>query len=140
MAGEQLSPYAMLIPNVSKDFQFVKTYFRRILPEGVTQTHYVIEATLPDGGVYIVDPTSNQFNYRRPGSLIVHGSWDDYVREFPGKVLQKLEEPICSTAVVLNVQGIAIERVHMTTAIDEMYYMGKSTQLFFNHRKANRHH
>lgn len=49
--------------------------------------HHVISAVLPDGSVYIVDPTGRVFGYKGcKGSLVVYNSEEEYKAQFPGTV------------------------------------------------------
>ncbi|OXA54140.1 uncharacterized protein LOC110849677 [Folsomia candida] len=50
--------------------------------------HVVLSAELPDGTLYIVDPTGRQFGYKGAnGSVIIHGKLDEYKKNFPGQVV-----------------------------------------------------
>ncbi|XP_021949945.1 uncharacterized protein LOC110847325 [Folsomia candida] len=58
---------------------------------GPIYSHFILEVPLRNGQTYIVDPTSMQFNYRGPKkTIIVHGEWTDYCKQFPGFIIERL--------------------------------------------------
>jgi len=120
--SEVIIPSAQLTQNQpTPASRTLKIYHRGVTEEGISKIHYVIAATLPDNSLYIVDPTSMQFNYRGPaGSIIAHGTWEEYVAGFPGKVLKKVETPLYPTLT----DPVTRREIPMKTAIDEMYWFG----------------
>jgi len=120
--GQVVIPSAELTPTEpTPASRILKIYHRGVTEEGISKIHYVIAAPLPDGSLYILDPTSMQFNYRGPaGSLIAHGTWEDYVAGFPGKVLKKVETPLYPTLT----DPVTRKEIPVKTAIDEMYWFG----------------
>lgn len=55
--------------------------------------HVVLSAELPDGTLYIVDPTGRQFGYKGAnGSVIIHGKLDEYKKNFPGQVVGQVSQ------------------------------------------------
>jgi hypothetical protein len=93
------NPQPIMIPTVVHDSMLQKKIFvHDVHPDlGPIFMQYVLEATLPDGNILIVDPTARQYGFQGPyGTLIVHAKWEEYCDTFPGIVGDKVRTSVCT--------------------------------------------
>ncbi|OXA54818.1 SET domain-containing protein 14 [Folsomia candida] len=89
-------------PGDHPDPEFIRFDTRKVMTtmsdagDKLTIRHAVLSAELPDGTVYIVDPTGRQFGYKGTnGSVVIHGILDEYKENFPGLVVaQHIDAPL----------------------------------------------
>jgi hypothetical protein len=127
-----------VVPNVRLDTMdtvpILKILMKRVDPQyGLVKTHYVLDVQMSNGGSYIIDPTSMQFNYRGPkGCLIAHGESNDYVRNFPGKIIKRLDHP---PALIDPINKLG--KMKLGLVYEYMYWEGNGPQRFIERLLEN---